>query len=268
MNKNNFRSAVLGLSGGIDSALTLAIAVDAIGAENVMAVMLPSRYTAAISIDDAGQQTKMLGVKLENIAIESLYMAATNLLKPLFNCSPIDKPGQNIQARSRAILLMAISNHYEKLLLTTGNKSELAVGYATLYGDMAGGFCILKDVYKTMVYRLATWRNRQSQVIPKRILTRPPTAELCDNQRDTDTLPPYEILDPILESFIERDLSPEQIIAAGFEHDIVHQVIHMVTAAEHKRRQAAPGVRITARAFGKDRRYPITAKFFTPKFDK
>ena len=261
INKNGFRGVVIGLSGGIDSALTLAIAVDAIGADKVEAVMMPSRFTAAISLEDAREQSRLLGVKYREIAIEPAFATFLESLKDEFKGLPADVTEENIQARCRGVLLMSISNKLRKIVLTTGNKSEMAVGYATLYGDMAGGFDVLKDVPKTLVYRLVNWRNAQQRVIPQRVIDRPPTAELRADQKDTDSLPPYEILDAILERYVEKDQDATTIIAAGFEAATVQRVISMVDRAEYKRRQAPPGVRITPRAFGRDRRYPITSGF-------
>jgi len=262
IDKNNFRGAVLGLSGGVDSALTLAIAVDALGPKRVTAVMLPSRHTSAMSIEDARAEAEALGVRRHEISIEPLYQSALEQLQPLFAGRDVDATEENIQARCRGLILMALSNKFGDLLLTTGNKSEMAVGYATLYGDMAGGFSALADVPKTLVYELARYRNTVSAVIPGRVLTRAPTAELAPDQTDQDSLPPYDVLDPILEAFVERDLPPEDIIKAGFDAATVHRVVGLVVANEYKRRQAAPGVRVTSRAFGKDRRYPITSRFF------
>ena len=262
--KNNFRGVALGLSGGVDSAVTLAIAADAIGAKRVMAVMMPSRHTAAMSIEDARAQAASFGARFEKISIEPLYRAALRQLAPLFKGRAPGTAEENLQARCRGMLLMALSNKFGYMLLNTGNKSEMAVGYATLYGDMAGGFSALKDVPKEMVYQLARYRNRAAgrEIIPRRVLERAPSAELAPNQKDEDTLPPYAALDPILEAFVRDDRSAEEIIADGFDADSVHRVVKMVAANEYKRRQSPPGVRVTSRAFGKDRRYPITSRFF------
>lgn len=259
--KNGFKGTLIGLSGGIDSALTLAIAVDALGSENVDAIIMPSRYTSTMSMEDAQAMVKLVGIRSHTIPIEQPYTAFHEVLQPLFSGLPQDTTEENIQARCRGIILMAISNKSGKLVLTTGNKSEMAVGYATLYGDMAGGFAPLKDVSKTLVYRLSEWRNRQSPVIPQRIIDRPPSAELRENQLDQDHLPPYSILDPILELYIEQDKSPAEIISAGYDEEVVKKVVILVDRNEYKRRQAAPGVRITQRAFGRDRRYPITSGY-------
>jgi NAD+ synthase (glutamine-hydrolysing) len=259
--KNGFKGAVLGLSGGIDSALTLALAADALGPEQVEAVLMPSRYTADMSNEDAYEQAEALGCKTHTIPIEPAFDSFLDLLAPVFKDLPNDLTEENIQARCRGILLMAISNKKGKILLTTGNKSEMSVGYATLYGDMAGGFAPLKDIPKLLVYRLARYRNTRQPVIPERVLVRPPSAELRPDQRDEDSLPPYPILDDILERYIERDQSIADIIAAGLpEHD-VKRVTRMVDRNEYKRRQAPPGVKVTTRAFGRDRRYPMTHGF-------
>ena len=263
--KNNFKGAVLGLSGGIDSALSLAIAVDAIGKTRVAAVMMPSRHTSEMSVEDARLEANALGVRFEVIPIEPMYQSTLAQLKPLFAGKAADATEENIQARCRGMLLMAISNKFGYMVLTTGNKSEMAVGYATLYGDMVGGFSAIKDVPKMMVYQLARYRNSRCDgppVIPERVISRAPSAELAPNQKDEDSLPPYEILDAILEAFVEHDRSAEQIIADGYDPETVRRVIALVVANEYKRRQAAPGVRVTSRAFGKDRRYPITSGFF------
>ncbi|MEA3277682.1 MAG: NAD+ synthase [Pseudomonadota bacterium] len=259
--KNGFRGAVLGLSGGIDSALTLAVAVDALGPEQVEVVLMPSRYTADMSIDDALKEARTLGVAASVIPIEPAFQAFLGMLEEEFAGRSADVTEENIQARCRGIILMAISNKKGKILLTTGNKSEMAVGYATLYGDMAGGFAPIKDLFKTLVYRLSRYRNRISPVIPERVITRPPSAELRPDQTDQDSLPPYEILDPVLKRYIEEDEGVAQIVAAGFPQEAVRQVARLVDRNEYKRRQAPPGVRITCRAFGRDRRYPITSGF-------
>jgi NAD+ synthase (glutamine-hydrolysing) len=259
--KNNFEGAIIGLSGGIDSALTLSIAVDALGSENVEVLIMPSRYTADISNEDACLQAKTLGVNYEIISIEQPFDSFLKVLEPRFKNLPTDTTEENIQARCRGILLMAASNKSGKLVLTTGNKSEMAVGYATLYGDMAGGYAPIKDVWKTQVYKLSIWRNTQQQIIPERVIHRPPTAELRHEQLDQDSLPDYETLDPILEQYIELDKHPKQIIDSGYDADTVYKVIKLVDNNEYKRRQAAPGVRITERGFGRDRRYPITSGY-------
>lgn len=256
--KNRFKGAVLGLSGGIDSALTLAIAVDAIGRDNVEAVMMPSRYTASMSIEDARAEAQALGVKYREISIEPTFASFLTALKDEFSGLAPDVTEENIQARCRGVILMAISNKTGKILLTTGNKSEMAVGYATLYGDMAGGFAPIKDVPKMWVYELSEYRNRIAPVIPRRVIERAPSAELRADQKDEDSLPPYPILDAILERYIEQDLESEDIVAQGYERATVLRVVSMVNRNEYKRRQAPPGVRITRRAFGRDRRYPIT----------
>lgn len=265
--KHGFPGIVLGLSGGIDSALTLAIAVDALGADRVHAVMMPSRYTSQMSIEDAFLQAKILGVGHDVISIEGMFAATLDALKDVFAGREPDTTEENIQARCRGVLLMAISNKTRRMLLTTGNKSEMAVGYATLYGDMNGGFAPIKDCSKMLVYRLANYRNSISapgtQVIPQRVIDRPPSAELRHDQKDSDSLPPYAILDPILELFIEDDLSVDEITARGFDRTIVGRVLDMVKRNEYKRRQAPPGVRISDRAFGRDWRYPITSGYRT-----
>lgn len=261
VSKNGFKGALLGLSGGIDSALTLTIAVDALGADNVQAVMMPSRYTADMSLHDAEQQAKDLQVKYSVIPIEKPFTVFNDLLKDEFAGLAADTTEENIQARCRGVLLMAISNKTGKIVLTTGNKSEMSVGYATLYGDMAGGFAVLKDVPKMLVYQLARYRNTLSPVIPQRVIDRPPSAELAPDQLDENSLPPYPILDAILERYVEQDQSVADIVLAGFEPDTVRRVVLMVNRNEYKRRQAPPGPRITARAYGKDRRYPMTSGF-------
>ncbi len=259
--KNKFPGAIIGLSGGIDSALTLAITVDAIGAEKVEAVMMPSRYTLDMSVEDAQEQATLLGVKHLVLPIEAPFNAFLDLLATPFAGAEPDATEENIQARCRGVLLMALSNKNHKVVVTTGNKSEMSVGYATLYGDMAGGFAVLKDVPKTMVFRLAAFRNRISPAIPQRVIDRPPSAELAEDQKDTDSLPPYDVLDPILEMYIEQDRCADDIISTGYEASTVQRVIGLVNRNEYKRRQASPGVRISQRAFGRDRRYPITSGY-------
>ncbi len=264
--KNGFPGVLLGLSGGIDSALTLAIAVDALGSDKVNVVMMPSRYTAQMSEEDASEQARRMNVEYDSIAIKPAFDAFMQMLAPAFEGLPVDTTEENIQARSRGVLLMALSNKTGRMVLTTGNKSEMAVGYATLYGDMAGGFAPLKDVAKTTVYALARYRNREEEVIPERVITRPPSAELAEDQKDSDSLPEYDILDAILERFIELDEPVEDIIAAGFDEAVVRRVAAMVLRNEYKRRQAPPGIKVTRRSFGKDRRFPITSgyvKYFT-----
>jgi NAD+ synthase (glutamine-hydrolysing) len=263
VSKHRFPGIVLGLSGGIDSALTLAIAVDALGADRVHAVMMPSRYTSRMSLDDAALQARTLGVSYDVISIEGMFEAALRALQGVFAGRAPDTTEENIQARCRGLLLMAISNKTGRMVLTTGNKSEMAVGYATLYGDMAGGFAPIKDCSKMLVYRLARYRNSIAQVIPPRVIERAPSAELRDDQKDSDSLPPYEVLDAILELFIEDNLSVDEISARGFDRATVGRVLEMVKRNEYKRRQAPPGVRISDRAFGRDWRYPITSAYRT-----
>lgn len=255
--KTGFHGVVLGLSGGIDSALTLAIAVDALGADQVEVVLMPSRYTADMSNEDALEQARRMGVKHSIIPIEPAFNAFLEMLAEEFAGQAMDVTEENIQARCRGIILMAISNKSGRMLLTTGNKSEMSVGYATLYGDMAGGFAPLKDVFKTMVYKLARWRNRDGEVIPKRVIVRPPSAELRPDQQDTDSLPPYDILDDILRCYVEQDQGVQEIVAAGFEQALVQRITRMVDVNEYKRRQAPPGIKVSRRAYGRDRRYPI-----------
>ena len=263
VNKHRFPGIVLGLSGGIDSALTLAIAVDALGSDRVHAVMMPSRYTSQMSLEDAAAEAKTLNVRHDVISIEGMFGAALESLKDVFAGRQPDTTEENIQARCRGLLLMAISNKTGRMVLTTGNKSEMAVGYATLYGDMAGGFAPIKDCNKMLVYRLANYRNSVGAVIPQRVIDRPPSAELRPDQKDSDSLPPYDVLDAILELFIEDDLSVDDITARGFDRETVGRVLEMVKRNEYKRRQAPPGVRISARAFGRDWRYPITSGYKT-----
>jgi NAD+ synthase len=261
---------VLGLSGGIDSALTAAVAVDALGGDRVLGVRLPSRFTSTASLDDATESARALGIRLDTIPIEPSVQALEAALQPLFAGRPRDVTEETLQARARGVLLMALSNKFGELLVTTGNKSEMSVGYATLYGDMCGGFSVLKDIYKTDVYALSHWRNENvpegglgppGRVIPESSLTKPPTAELRPNQTDQDTLPPYGELDAILQSLIECELSVDEIAARGFAREVVTRVQRLVYAAEYKRRQAPPGVKITRKSFGRDRRYPITNAF-------
>jgi NAD+ synthase (glutamine-hydrolysing) len=270
LGKNGFPGAIIGLSGGIDSALVLAIAVDALGADKVRAVMMPSRYTADISWLDARDMAARLGVRYDEIAIEPMFDAFRSALAPQFVGRAEDTTEENLQARIRGTLLMALSNKTGAIVLTTGNKSEMATGYCTLYGDMAGGFAVIKDVAKTLVYRLAEWKNRQpvrradgsvGPVIPERIITRPPSAELRPDQTDQDSLPPYEVLDAILALYMEDDRSIEEIVAAGFARADVERVTRLIKLNEYKRRQAPVGIRITHRGFGRDWRYPITSKF-------
>jgi NAD+ synthase (glutamine-hydrolysing) len=261
VDKHRFPGVVLGLSGGVDSALTLCIAVDALGSDRVHSVAMPSRYTSQMSKDDAAEQARGLKVEHSEISIEGMFEATLAALKDEFAGRPPDTAEENIQSRCRGVLLMGISNKTGKMLLTTGNKSEMAVGYATLYGDMAGGFAPIKDCSKLLVYRLCAWRNAQSPVIPARVIERPPSAELRFDQKDTDSLPPYEILDPILEAFIEEDLSVDQIAARGFDRKTVGRILDLVKRNEYKRRQAPPGVRVSGRAFGRDWRYPITSGY-------
>jgi NAD+ synthase (glutamine-hydrolysing) len=257
--KNGFKGVLLGLSGGIDSALTLAVAVDALGAERVEAVMMPYRYTAQISLEDAEAEAHALGVTYRVLPIAPMVEAFMGTLAPVFAGLARDTTEENLQARCRGTLLMAISNKKGYLVLTTGNKSEMAVGYATLYGDMAGGFDVLKDVPKTLVFRLCEYRNSLGPVIPQRVIDRPPSAELAPDQKDEDSLPPYPVLDEILKLYIEYDLSADAIIAEGFDEDTVKRVLRLVDLNEYKRRQAAVGIRVTQRGFGRDRRYPITS---------
>ncbi|MSR00885.1 MAG: NAD+ synthase [Gammaproteobacteria bacterium] len=261
VNKHEFPGVVLGLSGGVDSALTLALAIDALGADKVQAVMMPSRYTALMSVEDATEQAKNLGVQFSVIPIEGMFEATLTALEEAFSGRPPDTTEENIQSRCRMLILMGISNKTGRMLLTTGNKSEMAVGYATLYGDMAGGFAPIKDCNKILVYKLCEYRNSLGRVIPQRIIDRPPSAELRSDQKDSDSLPPYEILDAILEAFIEEDLSVAEIIARGFERATVGRVLDLVKRNEYKRRQAPPGVRVSRRAFGRDWRYPITSGY-------
>lgn len=263
--KSGFKGAIIGLSGGIDSALTLCVAVDALGAEKVHAVMMPSPYTAQMSLDDSREMIRKLGVRYDEIAIAPAMATYAELLHPLFAGLPADTTEENIQARIRGNILMALSNKTGALVLTTGNKSEMAVGYCTLYGDMAGGFAVIKDVYKTLVYRLSRYRNTlcgdTGPVIPENIIVRPPSAELKPDQTDQDSLPPYEVLDAIVRAYMEEDRSPREIIAAGLAEADVRRVVRLLRIAEYKRRQSPVGIRITPRGFGKDWRYPITNRY-------
>ena len=270
VNKNRFPGVVLGLSGGIDSALSAAVAVDALGADRVRCVMLPSRYTSIESLEDADACARLLGVAYETIEIERAVAAMGETLAPAFAGTQADTTEENIQSRLRGVILMAISNKFGPMVLTTGNKSEMSVGYATLYGDMCGGYNVLKDIYKTEVFRLSHWRNAnspagalgpQGRVIPERVIEKPPTAELRANQTDQDSLPPYEVLDGILECLVERECSFEDTVARGFDPATVKRIEHLLYVSEYKRRQAPPGVKISSRNFGRDRRYPITNAF-------
>ncbi len=257
--KNRFPGVLLGLSGGVDSALTLAVAVDALGRDRVRALMLPSVYNAAISLEDARTMAGILGVRYDEIPIDDIFKSFKHTLAGEFQGRVEDSTEENIQARIRGTLLMALSNKFGSIVLTTGNKSEMAVGYATLYGDMAGGFAVLKDISKTLVYRLCKYRNSLGRVIPERIITRPPSAELRPDQTDQDSLPPYDVLDAILEAYVEEDLSPRAIVDLGYAPEHVAKVVRLIKINEYKRRQAAVGIRITPRGFGKDWRYPITS---------
>lgn len=259
--KNGFKGAILGLSGGIDSGLTVAIAADALGKESVQVVMMPFRYTSEMSIHDAKEQADLLGVEFDTVSIEPMFDAFMAQLAPMFKDTVADTTEENLQARCRAVILMAMSNKRRRLVLTTSNKSESAVGYSTLYGDMAGGFDVLKDVPKTLVFELSKYRNTLSPAIPQRVIDRPPSAELAPGQTDQDNLPPYDILDAILEGYVEQDKSVSDLVAAGFDEATVRKVIKLVDINEYKRRQAPVGPRITSRNFGKDRRYPITSGF-------
>jgi NAD+ synthase len=268
--KNGFPGVLIGLSGGIDSALSAAVAVDALGADRVHCVMMPSRYTSRESLDDAAECARLLGVRLDTVGIEPAVEAYGAMLGDLFAGTAPNEAEENIQARIRGVILMALSNKFGRMVLSTGNKSEMSVGYATLYGDMCGGYSVLKDIYKTTVYALADWRNESrpeglkgpaGRVIPENIIARPPTAELKADQRDQDSLPPYDVLDDILEGLVEQELTFAQICARGHDRALVERVWTMLLRAEYKRRQAPPGVKITSRAFGRDRRYPITNRF-------
>ncbi len=264
VSKHGINGVLIGLSGGIDSALVLTVACDALGADRVRAVMMPFRYTSNMSQEDAAKQAASMGIRYDVIPIAPLYDATLAQLEAVFEGRKEDVTEENIQARCRGLLLMAISNKTGRILLTTGNKSEMAVGYATLYGDMAGGFAPIKDCSKSLVYRLARYRNSLGECIPERVITREPSAELRADQKDSDSLPDYDVLDPILEAFIEDDLSVDEIAARGFDRATVVQVLEMVKRNEYKRRQAPPGVRISGRAFGRDWRYPITSGYQFP----
>jgi NAD+ synthase (glutamine-hydrolysing) len=260
--KNGFREVVLGLSGGIDSALTAALAVDALGAGAVRVIAMPSPYSSSESVEDAFDMAKRLGVRIDEISIDDVFKSYLSSLDDVFRGTEDNIAEENLQARIRGNLLMAVSNKFGSLVLTTGNKSELAVGYSTLYGDMAGGFAPIKDVPKTLVYELSRWRNTQGDVIPGRVLAKPPSAELRPDQVDTDSLPPYEVLDPIIEAYVEEDRGPEEIAESGIaDAETVWRVVSMIDRAEYKRRQAPPGVKITPKAFGRDRRMPITNRY-------
>ena len=258
VSKNGFSQVLVGLSGGIDSAVTAAVAVDALGSDSVWGVAMPSRFSSQHSIDDAASLAENLGIRFDVIPIDDVYEAHLDSLSDIFGGTEFGVAEENLQARSRGATLMAISNKFGAMVVATGNKSEMAVGYATLYGDMVGGYSVLKDVFKTFVYELARWRNKDGVVIPQNSIDKPPSAELRPDQRDSDSLPPYEILDAVLERYVEDDMSIESIVAEGFEHSLVERVASMVDRNEYKRRQAAPGVKITTKAFGKDRRLPIT----------
>jgi NAD+ synthase len=270
VNKNRFPGVLLGLSGGIDSALTAAVAVDALGADKVRAVMMPSPYTSRESLEDAEACAKALGISYESISIEPAMKAYAQMLAPVFAGQNADTTEENIQSRARGLTLMALSNKFGQMLLTTGNKSEMSVGYATLYGDMCGGYSVLKDIYKMTVFELSRWRNANhpldalgpnGMVMPERVITKPPSAELKPNQTDQDSLPPYDVLDGILECLVEREMTVDEIAAKGYDRATIVRVWRMLDLAEYKRRQAPPGVKISSRAFGRDRRYPITNGF-------
>ncbi len=261
LNKNGFPGALLGLSGGVDSALTLAIACDAIGADRVRAVMMPTQYTAQMSLDDAKEMARRVGVRYDVIPIKPVFERFLDTLKKEFAGREPDLTEENLQARIRGTILMALSNKFGSIVLTTGNKSEMAVGYSTLYGDMAGGYAVIKDLAKTLVWDVTRYRNTVSDIIPENIITRPPSAELRDNQTDQDSLPPYEVLDAIVEGYMELNRTPAEIVAQGYSQADVSRVVGLIKRSEYKRRQAPPGVRITLRGFGKDWRYPITSKY-------
>ena len=263
VNKNGFKEVVVGLSGGVDSSLVAAIAVDALGPERVHGVSMPSRYSSQGSKDDAAALAENFGIDFETISIEPGYTALTNMLEPVFEGHQTDLTEENLQSRLRGVLLMAMSNKKGWLVLTTGNKSETSVGYSTLYGDTAGGFAVIKDCPKLMVYELCRWRNQQtsSTWIPEASITKPPSAELRPDQTDDQSLPPYEVLDPLLEAYVEQDQTAGELISRGYDAEIVHRITRLVDLAEYKRRQSPPGPRISTKAFGKDRRLPITNQY-------
>ena len=264
--KNGFTEVLVGLSGGIDSALTATVASDGLGAQAVRAMTMPSPYSSAESVEDAMEVARLLGIRIDEVRIDEVFKSYLSALEDPFRDTTEGVAEENLQARIRGNLLMALSNKSGAMVLATGNKSEYAVGYSTLYGDMAGGFAPIKDVPKTLVYELVEWRNAQGEapLIPQRVIDKPPSAELRPNQKDTDTLPPYEVLDPIIEAYVEEDRSPEDIVAAGFDRDLVDRVVSWIDGAEYKRRQAPPGVKITPKAFGRDRRMPITNRYRRP----
>lgn len=260
LHKCGFKSAVLGLSGGIDSALVACLAAEALGPENVLGISMPSQFSSQGSLDDARELARNLGIRYEAVPIQSAFLTLKEQLQPVFAGRPEDVTEENVQARLRGVILMAVSNKFGSLLLTTGNKSEMAVGYCTLYGDMCGGLAVISDVPKMMVYRLARWINREREIIPQASITKPPSAELRPNQTDQDSLPPYEVLDAILEAYVVEGKSPRQIVAAGHEPAVVQRVVKLINGAEYKRRQAAPGLKVTSKAFGLGRRIPIAQK--------
>lgn len=262
--KNRFDQVVIGLSGGIDSALTAVVAVDALGADSVWGVSMPSRFSSQHSIDDARELASNLGIRFDVLPMDNVYQAFLETVEPIFAGTGFGTAEENLQARTRGAILMAISNKHGPMVVATGNKSEMAAGYATLYGDMVGGFAVLKDVFKTLVYDLARWRNKQGEVVPQSTIDKPPSAELRPDQKDSDSLPPYELLDAILQLYVETDLGVAEIIARGFDPEVVARVAGMVDRNEYKRRQAAPGVKITVKGFGKDRRLPITNLYRSP----
>ncbi len=261
LGKNGFPGALIGLSGGIDSALTVAVAADALGPEKVHAVMMPSQFTADISVEDSRAMVKSLGVRYSEIAIKPVFDAFMASLAEEFQGRPFDTTEENLQSRIRGTILMSLSNKFGAIVLTTGNKSEMSTGYATLYGDMAGGFGVLKDLTKKLVYRLAQYRNSISPVIPQRVISRPPSAELRPDQVDSDSLPAYDVLDAIVEMYVEEDRGVDEIVAAGYARSAVERIVGLIHINEYKRRQAPPGIRITHRGFGKDWRYPITNRY-------